>query len=185
MAYQVRGTPPLFCDRRVILERKELALLLSVVVSECAGLEADITWLYATLLGKFLPHNQRKGPPFHPVGFQIFDAVNSTNQRTQLIKELAARLEISESLMKELNHLIKDIKRAFEKRNDLAHVLWGTHDDLYPNALIGIRPGDGKHMAYEESDFNEAINVIIAASDAVHAFQNKIRNHLKRKKRPR
>lgn len=134
VAHQVAGQPPLFCPPRVILERKELALLLSVVVSECASLEADITWLYATLMGKYLPHNQRKGPPHHPVGFLIFKAINSRNQRTQLIMDLAKLLGLEQKLMAELKSVTKLITSAFEKRNELAHAFWGTHDELYPEA---------------------------------------------------
>jgi hypothetical protein len=92
MAHQVPDNLALELPCKVILRRPELAKLMSVVASECAGLEADLTWLYATLLGKYLPHNQRNGPPIHPIGFQIFNAVESTNKRLQLIESLAGTL---------------------------------------------------------------------------------------------
>jgi hypothetical protein len=173
----------LFCPSKVILERKELALLLSVVVSECASLEADITWLYATLMGKYLPHTQRKGPPYHPVGFLIFKAVSSTNQRTRLIMDLAKLLDLEENLMAEIKSVIRLIETAFNKRNDLAHAFWGIHDALYPDALISIQLGQ-KHTVYEKSDFDKAVEAILTASTAVHSCEDKIRNYLRKKKRP-
>ena len=42
----------------------------------------------------------------------------------------------------------------------------------------------GKFHVYEESDFNETIDLIIATDKAIALFEDKVRNHLRWKKRP-
>ena len=184
MAYQATSDAHVELVPRLLLRRPKLAQLLAVVASEWVSVEIGLTFLYATLLGKYLPHNQRQGPPIHPIGFQIFDALESLRKRLQLIERLAETLVTKKVLIKELEKkLIPLIRKAGDRRNDLVHGYWGINDSKYPNALMLIRaPGD--FVIYEESDFNEAIALIESADDAVTEFENKVRKHLKWKKRP-
>ena len=131
--------------------------------------------LYATLLGKYLPHNQRKGPPIHPIGFQIFDTLENLHKRLQLTERLVGSLVTKTALVKELKKkLIPLVKKAGDRRNVLVHGYWGINETEYPNSLMLIRePGD--FLIYEESDFNEAIILIEAADAAVTEFELKVR----------
>lgn len=167
-----------------ILKRPRLALRLAVIASEWVSVEIALTFLYGTLLGKYLPHNQRKGPPIHSAAFQIFDSVESVNRRTELIQKLAETLITRKTIIKELKEtLIPLVKKACTRRNTFIHAYWGTNDK-YPDALFLIRkPGD--FMIYEESDFTEAIDLIIAADHAIAKFEDEVRKHLRWKKSPR
>lgn len=47
-------------NKASLLDRLYLAISLALVVSEWSRLESHLGFCYATLLGKYLPHNQRK-----------------------------------------------------------------------------------------------------------------------------
>jgi len=183
MAHQATaGTHVELLNRR-LLKRPELAALIGVIASQWAELESDLTFLYATLLGKYLPHIQEDGPPTHPIGFQIFDALENLHKRTQLIERLAEELIVNEDLVKELKDvLLPLIKNAGRRRNDLIHAYWGTNDN-YPDALIRISVSE-PWMIYKASDFNEAIDLIIRSSNAITDFEVKVKEFLKGTEQP-
>jgi hypothetical protein len=182
MAHKLRGNMLAFGAVNVMHERKELGLLLSVVISECAGLEVDLTWLYAALLGRHLSPQKRKDSPYHPIGFKVFKAVETTAKRLELIHDLAKTFNLDSNLMKDLEDLKAKVNKAFKHRNILAHSLWVINEE-YPDALIMLRPHNAPPLAYEKSDFNEAIDVITVASISVHEFENKVLDHIRRNKR--
>ena len=184
MAHQAASNAHFELDEKVILRRPELAKLLGVLASEWANAEMGLSFLFATLLGKYLPHNQRKGPPIHPAGMQIFDAIESLNKRLQLIQDLVDTLLTKKSLVREFKKdIVLLVRKAGGRRNEFIHAYWGVNDEKYPHALMRAR-GIGDFLIYEESDFNEAISLCIAADNAVAEFENKVRQHLRWKKRP-
>jgi hypothetical protein len=75
MAHQAPEDAHVELGTSYILKRPRLALRLAVIASEWVRVEIALTFLYGTLLGKYLPHNQRKGPPIHSAAFQIFASV--------------------------------------------------------------------------------------------------------------
>src|SRR6185295_11618751 len=102
MAHQAPQDAHVELGTGTMLKRPKLALRLAVIASEWVSVEIGLTFLYATLLGKYLPHNQRKGPPLHSAAFQIFDSVESMNKRAELIVKLAETLITRKTLIKEL-----------------------------------------------------------------------------------
>jgi hypothetical protein len=99
-------------------------------------------------------------------------------------KALQALWAIKTPLLRELKRDISPlVKDAFKKRNTLVYAYWAVHEDRYPDALIKISP-DGGLLAYEASDFNQAIDVIVQASCAIQKFEDTVRKHLRWKKRP-
>jgi hypothetical protein len=88
MAHLAKSSAHVELPDKRLLNRPHLAILLGLVASEWANLENTLSFLYATLLGKYLPHNQRHGPPIHPIGIQIFETLENLNKRTQLLQKL-------------------------------------------------------------------------------------------------
>ncbi len=168
-------------DNRALLRRKELAALLGVIASEWASVELAMTYLYATMLGKYLPHNQRKGPPEHPIAFQIFDSLENTHKRLQLLDKLLNAVVTKKALRKEFKERTQPlIKKAADRRNSLIHSYWGVNDD-YPRGLIRVCINKPREL-YEASDFNEAINLIISADASITNFEVKVSKQLRWKK---
>lgn len=154
------------------------------MASEWGNVEVGLSFLYATLLGKYLPHSQRQGPPVHPIGMKIFRAIESIHKRTELLKQLAAELITKKTLIEELrDRLIPRIRKAAKRRNTLVHGHWGINDEEYPDAILLIE-NPGSFIVYQESDFNEVIDLIIEADKAVTTFEDKVIKHLKGQKRP-
>lgn len=185
MAHQIADGEYKFIELGDDVHRKRQALLylLGVVANTWSGVEFGMTCLYATLMGKYLPHNQKKGPPQHPIAFQIFDSLESTHKRLQLIDRLVDTLVTRKTLIKEYKKkLLPLVKNAAEKRNTLLHSYWGANDH-YPDGLIRVT-AEQPMLLYKASDFHEAINVIKSADDAVTKFEAKVGKHLKWKKRP-
>lgn len=115
---------------------------------------------------------------------QIFQALESIHKRTDLLHKLASTLITKKSLIAELkDDLVPQIKKAGCRRNDLVHAYWGINDEEYPDAVLLIKT-PGKFMVYKESDFNEVLDLIIATDKAVCKFEDKVRKHLRWKKRP-
>ncbi|MGH2354390.1 MAG: hypothetical protein ACRDJN_22515 [Chloroflexota bacterium] len=72
-----------------ILERRELAALAANVCANWALVESDMMWLYALLMGRYLPRYEVPGfesaVPTHPVAYQVFDALNGFQPRLDLL----------------------------------------------------------------------------------------------------
>ena len=163
---------------RRLLERPKLAALLGVIASEWSALESHMTFLYGTLLGKYVPHDRLNGPPVHPIGFQIFETLPSQHLRKELIQKLAKTLIVDAVLLQELANLMKTLRIASDTRNELVHADWGINNDIYPNELLKIR-APGKFLVYNESHLNEAVDLIIAAGDAVIEFEFHVIKYLR------
>lgn len=166
----------------MILERPSLAALLGAVAAEWALLENWVMHLYAYLLGVYLPRVPGFEPPIHPVALQVFDTLETQRLRLDLLKKLAGWVLKDPALLKELNTVvIESIRKAAKLRNTLLHSQWGVAAE-YPDALV-LLPTFGHQMAYEEADFQEAIDRIIDARKSIGAFTVKARKHLDGKTR--
>ena len=184
MAHLAKSSAHVELPDKRLLKRPHLAILLGLVASEWANLENTLSFLYATLLGKYLPHNQRQGPPIHPIGLQIFETLENLNKRTQLLQKLSDTLITNESLILEMKKdLIPKIKKAGSLRATLVHAFWGINDTEYPDALLLVK-APGKFLVYEESDFNNTIDFIMATENAIYKFESKVRQHLRAARRP-
>lgn len=144
---------------KIILQRPTLAALLGCVASEWSLLEQELIFLYATLMGHYLPIFEGYSLPLHPVGLQIFDVIETTYKRMELLRKLANYVLNESTLMEEVEATtIPAILKAAKKRNKLVHANWGI-SDKYPNALI-YSPIFGEKMVYLEKDFEDAITEI-------------------------
>ena len=174
MAHQIKQGISVEYRPRVLLERPALASLLGVVSSEWSRLDSEIMFLYAYLMGRYLPQIPGFTPPLHPVAFQVFDTLETQRLRLELLSKLAKWIVKDEKLLAELETVvITEIKKASKLRNTLVHANWGVAEE-YPNGLI-LMPTFGRHLVYEEADFNEAIDRILEAREKSKDFETKLR----------
>ena len=174
MAHRTKAGISVEYRPRVLLERANLAALLGVVSAEWSNLDSHIMFLYALLMGRYLPSPPGFTPPLHPVALQVFDTLETQRLRLDLLEKLGKWLIKDEELLEELkSKVLPSIKRASKLRNALVHADWGIANE-YPEDLI-LKPTFGHHMVYTEDDFNEAINRILNARDAIVAFEQKLR----------
>ncbi|MGH8591923.1 MAG: hypothetical protein ACREXX_22195 [Gammaproteobacteria bacterium] len=139
MAHQTKTGISVEYRPRVILERSELAALLGAVAAEWSRLEHDLTFLYANLMGNYLPSIEGFVPPIHPVALQVFDTLETQYQRLQLLRKLATWVVKDESLQSELeNTVLPEICAAGKLRNTLVHANWGVSKE-YPDGLVNNR----------------------------------------------
>jgi hypothetical protein len=177
MAHQIKTGVSVQYGPRVVLERPTLAALLGAVACEWAVLESKVMYLYAYLMGVYLPRVDGFEPPIHPVALQVFDTLETTRHRTELLRKLGDWVLKDDGLKKELNDgVIAAIRNAAKLRNNAVHSVWGVAKE-YPDALISI-PTFGHQLAYVEADFQEAIERIIDAHKQVGHFDVKAREHL-------
>lgn len=165
-----------------MLERPKLATLIGVIAGEWAYLEADLAFLYCILISgtiQPIPPDLLRGP--HMLGLQIYEVLENTQKRIELLKSLAEHvLANNEPLLGHIKEtLLPEIRRAAKRRNTILHAVWGV-SDVYPDALLYI-PASAKWMVYKESDFNEAIDLIINTSDSIRKCQADVRQFLERK----
>ncbi len=121
---------------RVILERPQLAALLGAVAAEWSRLGHDVTFLYANLMGGYLPTLEGFVPPLHPVALRVFDTLETQYHRLQLLEKLAKWVVRDESLLSDLvDTVISAIRSAAKLRNTLVHANWGIAGE-YPDGLI-------------------------------------------------
>lgn len=130
--------------------------------------------VYAYLMGVYLPRIPGFAPPVHPVALQVFDTLETTRLRLDLLRKLAEWTLKDATLLDELKGpVVESIHKAGRLRNTLIHAQWGVAKE-YPDALI-LQPVFGHQMVYEESDFNDAIDRIIQARAAIGQFETKAR----------
>ncbi len=154
---------------RVILERPQLAALLGAVTAEWSRLDHDVTFLYANLMGGYLPTLEGFVPPLHPVALQAFDTLETQYHRLELLEKLAKWVVRDESLLSDLvDTVIPGIRSAAKLRNTLVHANWGIAGE-YPDGLIN-NPIFGHNLVYKATDFDEAIERIASASKAARDF---------------
>ena len=173
MAHQVRDEElNVRYDSTSLMSRPKLLALIGAIAAEWGYLEADLTFLYAIFIGTAInsrPPDIPHGP--HPLGLQIYEVLDNTHKRIELL------LASNDQLKKELKEtLVPEIIRAAKRRNTILHAVWGV-SDVYPNAMLCI-PSFKKWLVYEESDFLEAIELIISTSRTIRKFQIDVRQFL-------
>lgn len=177
MAHNLPSHAKVKSGDRAILKRPELAALLGLIASESSALESEIMYSYALLMGVFMPKKEKASlkegmidmPQTHPVAAQVFDTLENLPNRLRLLEKLAGWvLPENGPLIKQLDPLIRMIKKTSRRRAAFVHAVWGIADE-YPDALILV-PAFGNFRAYKASDFNEAIDLIVGTKDAVTEF---------------
>ncbi|MFN6066847.1 MAG: hypothetical protein ACK45T_06715, partial [Pseudanabaena sp.] len=83
MAHPARKNIVTSFGLKIILQRPTLSSLLGCVVSEWSLLEQELIFLYAILMGRYLPTFEGYSFPLHPVGLQIFDAIETNHTRME------------------------------------------------------------------------------------------------------
>lgn len=172
---QVRSGP------RVILERPKLAELLGDVGAEWAVVEFHLARIYGHLLGARLPNivvPPLRGLPHDLVAYEIFEEVRSIDARLNLIRQRAAVVIKDPKVLDALEQALKLARKRSTTRITYAHSRWGVVD-TEKDALVCLAPhGRDRNRFHRESDFNEAINGIIAAGKAVQEAELMILEHL-------
>jgi hypothetical protein len=165
---------------RSLLQRQDLAALLGTVAAEWAALEREVTSVYAHLMGKYLPRIPGSSVPLHPVALQVFDTLETQRLRSDLLRKLAEWvLRDEENLIATLrDSVIPLIDKAAKLRNTMLHGHWGISAE-YPDALILI-PVFGHQLVYKQRDFDDAIDRILAATNALRGFDAQARAVLDR-----
>ncbi len=177
MAHQIKTGVSVQYGPRVVLERPTLAALLGGIACEWAVLESKLMYLYAYLMGVYLPRVEGFEPPIHPVALQVFDTLETTRHRTELLRKLGDWVLKDDGLKKDLDDtVLAAIRQAAKLRNNAVHSVWGVAKE-YPDALINV-PTFGHKLAYVEADFQEAIDRIIEAHKALGQFEVAARKHL-------
>jgi hypothetical protein len=166
---------------RGILKRPKLAALLACIGAEWASLESEMGWLYAFLLPRYSESPKGKMAPIaialtqaHPVALEIFGELVSLGQRLTLIRtiirwripDIALRADINDKLLPAIN-------KAGNLRNKFLHTRWVVCEK-YPDALIRYGVFTAPEV-YMESDFNEAIDRIIATRNSIVKIHDKVR----------
>lgn len=178
MAHPARKNISTSFGPKIVLQRPTLASLLGCVASEWSLLEQELIFLYATLMRRYLPTFEGYSLPLHPVGLQIFDALETTHTRMELLRKLASWVLRESALMPEVEATtIPAIRQAAKKRNKLVHGNWGISGE-YPDALI-YSPVFGDNLVFEERDFDEAITEIGNARKLLLELRVKIEQYFK------
>jgi len=178
MAHPARKNIVTSLGLKIILQRPTLASLLGCVVSEWSLLEQELIFLYATLMGRYLPTFEGYSLPLHPVGLQIFDAIETNHTRMELLRKLANYVLDESPLMAEVEaKTIPAIRQAAKKRNKLVHGNWGISGE-YPDALI-YSPVFGEKLVFLEKDFDDAITEIENARRLLIDLKVKIEQYFK------
>lgn len=145
----------------IVLQRPQLAAAIGNVCANWTLIDNDIMRLYALLMGTYITLPQtmpNEAPPTHPVAYQVFDTLNTLNQRLGLLSRLGkwnATPEESEKLEK----LLDRIRKKGRERNKIAHGLWGICKD-YPDDLILV-PVFGDKQIYTQTDLDGVSQRII------------------------
>jgi hypothetical protein len=177
MAHQLKSGVSVQYGPRMILQRPALAALLGAIAAEWAVLENKVIFLYVYLMGGYLPRVEGFEPPVHPLALQVFDTLETTHHRLELLRKLAEWVLKDESLIVELRETVfVSVRSAAKVRNTAVHSLWGIAPE-YPDALIYM-PVFGHQLAYAESDFQQAIDRIVEAHQLVGRFDVKARKFL-------
>jgi hypothetical protein len=173
MACQVKVGTSVQWGRRTVLERPVLAGLLGCLAAQWAVLENEVVQLYGRLMSAYLPRTEGLQIGSHPVALQVFDTLETTHLRLELLTKLGAWVLKSEPLEAELDSIVPAIRRAAKLRNKFVHALWGVAIE-YPDALIHL-PIFGHQTAYSQADFDDAIDRIIDAQTKLLDFRAKLR----------
>jgi len=105
--------------------------------------------------------------PMSYIGIQVFEAIESTHKRLQLLQDLA-HYELTnypDDLEFILETVIPSIRRAGKFRNDVAHGNWCI-SDTYPNEII-LNSWDETAQVYSVADFDKALLDIENSSAAI------------------
>jgi hypothetical protein len=178
MAHPARKNVPTSFGPKIVLQRPKLASLLGCVASEWSLLEQDVIFLYAILMGRYLPTFEGCSLPLHPVGLQIFDAIETTHTRMELLRKLSSYVLRESSFVSDVEGtVIPSIRKAAKQRNKLVHGNWGISGE-YPDSLI-YSPVFGDKLVYEERDFDEAIAEIGNARNLLIELRVKIEKYFR------
>jgi hypothetical protein len=172
-----------------ILERPALAAEIGNIAANWSSVEDVLMNFYALLMGTYAPRplvpppgGGEWTPTFHPMGYQIFDALFTLNARLDLLKRLIewkATQEEATHFRKILQPRIRNVAKA---RNLVVHGVWGkgVHVDAatgrqteLPDVLI-LRPIYGESIAYNLADLQSISSRITGLRLEIDEFQRPI-----------
>lgn len=166
-----KAGPAIHSGPNVILHRPALAAQIGNIISNWTLVETDLLNLYSLMMGDYLTTPEGDPgqiPPSHPVAFQIFEQIQSFNARLDLVESLCKWRGTQDEISQFSQSLRKQIKKAHNSRNSVAHDGWGVCD-AYPDALIMSRIY-GHPLIYKMRDFEEISLAICDAHAALVAF---------------
>lgn len=166
-----------------ILDRPSLAPLAANVCANWVLIEEDMAWLFSLLMGVDLPNSESGDPQFHPIGSQIFDAMNNLQQRLDLLLRLLKWRKLDEKTSEFQNLLEGKIRKQAKERNAIAHGLWGVNESE-PDALILVG-SDGLSFIYKKRDFEQASKRILELHKGLQLFIVSIHGVLKKESKTR
>lgn len=125
--FDALGTPRLEFHGRAILERPNIALKISSVVSSWSTLEA----FNGYLLGLLMDAN--------PTATMALLTRFSTSSQTSQALKAVGKATLEPQKLQELDKLIKKVEKLASARNDIMHGLWGV-DHTRNNELAWLHP---------------------------------------------
>lgn len=155
----------------VIGQRPDCAILIGLIASEWALLEAEFVHFFSIVTSEV--KEQVPGQysfVANPLARTIFSTLDSNSARQGIV-----RAECKKRLSKELNgeygKVEDSIKNCRKSRNVALHSLWGITDE-FPNDLIRTNK-EPEYERFETSDFEATLNTINQAVFKLHEFQIK------------
>ncbi len=154
------GTGP-----NILLKRAELAAEIGNICVNWNLIENTLMHLYALVMGDYQPKlsadviaqlEREAGtklyflPSTHPVGLQIFEALNAFNPRLQFLEKLLVWRVSKERVKYFRETIMPRLRKRFAERSLIAHGRWGICDK-YPDELI-LMATFGTSMRYKKRD---------------------------------
>src|SRR6476660_7367960 len=107
------------------LARPELAAEIGNVCANWNLVDQDLMFLYALLMGDYLPKMPGFSPPTHPVAYQVFDALNTLNPRLDLLEKLLSWRAAEDDVKLFREKIRPELRKRFAERSEIVHGNWG------------------------------------------------------------
>jgi len=154
---------------RCVEERPECAELIGSIAAEWSNLELIFAHYFAFFLFGFRDEQVQKNDGGERIAVDVVESTPSFQaKRTLLLNVAYARFGEDDAGCKKLKHELERLDSLHRQRNNVIHGRWSLCDDL-PNALVWRgRISSHKFLVYEPSDFQELLEKIMKAEEAVN-----------------
>ena len=102
-----------------LVDRPVHAAILGRIFTSWSLIEGSITGLLGLML-----HDD------HRAAIAILETFKTNNSRVEAVKRIGKEI-LEASLFHDFEQLMKDVLSYAKKRNDIAHSLWGSHEDMH------------------------------------------------------
>ena len=161
----------------LLLDRLDLAAQIANTCSNWVLIEQDLAWIYSLLMGLDLPTQSDGNVQIHPIGFLIFEALHTIQQKLDFLRRLLQWRKLEDELVHFNDALCKTIRKRANERNIIAHGQWGVSETL-PNDLILV--GRDMSYVYRKDDFEQLAARTLELHEQLQTFLVSIHEKLKK-----